>query len=274
MRDRVLLCCLLFFPAMAGAEGRYAEVAGLRIYYEIHGKPSASLPPLLLLHGGTETIETSFAKVLPVFAQQREVIAIEQQGHGHTADLDRPLSYEAMADDTAAVLKQVGFAQVDCFGWSDGGKVGLMFAMRHPELLRRLAVSGSNFRQDGLSPAAVKWLRENPPSKWPPEAQQAYERVAPDPGHWNAFAQKWLDFYLGAPDWSTEQLKSIRAPVLIMVGDRDGVTLEHAQAMRQAISGSRLAVLPGTGHATLLQRPEWVLALLNEFYAAPMPNSQ
>jgi pimeloyl-ACP methyl ester carboxylesterase len=176
-----------------------------------------------------------------------------------------------MADDTAAVLEQAGFKQVDCFGWSDGGKVGLMFAMRHPQMLRKLAVSGANFRQDGLSPEAIKWLRETPAEKWPPESQQAYERVAPDPKHYVAFGHKWLDFFLGAPDWTPEQLHSIRAPVLVMIGDREGVTVEHAQAMRRAIEHSRLAVLPGTGHATLLRRPEWVLAILNDYYAAPMP---
>jgi len=274
MTARKLGLCLLLLPAVAFAEGRYASVEGLKIYYEIHGKPSASLPPLLLLHGGAETIDSSFSKVLPGFAATRLVLAIEQQGHGHTADIDRPFSYERMADDTSAVLKHAGLKQVDCFGWSDGGKVGLMFAMRHPEQLRKLAVSGTNFRQDGLSPAATKWLRETPLSEYPPESQQAYERVAPDPRHWNVFAVKWLEFYLGAPDWTIEQLHSIRAPVLVMIGDREGVTLEHAQALRQAITHSQLAVLPGTGHSTLLQRPEWVLDMLGDFYAAPMPKAQ
>jgi pimeloyl-ACP methyl ester carboxylesterase len=262
---------LLLLPAVSFAGGHYATVEGLKIYYEVDGQPSATLPPLLLLHGGAETIDTSFSKVLPGFAAIRQVIAVEQQGHGHTADIDRPLSYERMADDTAAVLEQAGFKQVDCFGWSDGGKVGLMFAMRHPQMLRKLAVSGANFRQDGLSPEAIKWLRETPAEKWPPESQQAYERVAPDPKHYVAFGHKWLDFFLGAPDWTPEQLHSIRAPVLVMIGDREGVTVEHAQAMRRAIEHSRLAVLPGTGHATLLRRPEWVLAILNDYYAAPMP---
>lgn len=265
---------LLLLPMAALAGGQYTTVDGLKIYYELHGTPSSTLPPLLLLHGGAETIDSSFSKVLPGFAATRLVIAIEQQGHGHTADSDRPFSYERMADDTSAVLEHAGLKLVDGFGWSDGGKVGLMFAMRHPEKLRKLAVSGVNFRQDGLHPEAVKWLKETPPAKWPPESQQAYERVAPDPEHWNAFAVKWVDFFLGAPDWTTDQLSSIRAPVLVMIGDREGVTLEHAQALRQAIAHSQLAVLPATGHSTLQQRPEWVLSLLNDFYAAPLPKAQ
>ena len=100
---------LLLLPAVSFAGGHYATVEGLKIYYEVDGQPSATLPPLLLLHGGAETIDTSFSKVLPGFAAIRQVIAVEQQGHGHTADIDRPLSYERMADDTAAVLEQAGF---------------------------------------------------------------------------------------------------------------------------------------------------------------------
>jgi pimeloyl-ACP methyl ester carboxylesterase len=264
---------LLFLPAVAVAEGHYATVEGLKVYYEIHGTASAT-PPLLLLHGGTETIDTSFSKVLPGFAATRLVIAIEQQGHGHTADIDRPLSYERMADDTAAVLKHAGIERVDCFGWSDGGKVGLMFAMRHPDRLRKLAVSGVNFRQDGLTSEAIQWLEDTTPVNWSPDTQQVYERIAPDPRHWDAFVIKWRQFYLETPDWTPKQLRSVRAPTLVMIGDREGVRLEHAQELRQLIAHSRLAVLPGTGHATLLRRPEWVLAILNDYFDAPMPNGR
>jgi pimeloyl-ACP methyl ester carboxylesterase len=265
---------LVLLPTVAFAQGHYAEVGGLKVYYEIHGKTSASLP-LLLLHGGSETIDTSFSKILPPLASGRLVIAVEQQGHGHTADLDRPLSYERMADDTAAVLAKAGIQQVDCFGWSDGGKVGLMLAMRHPELVRKLMVSGTNFRQDGLTPGAIQYLKDTKPSDadWA-EVRAAYEKVAPDPGHFDVFAMKWRDFFMTAPDWSAAQLGSIRAHVLVMVGDSEGVRLEHAQDLRRAIPHARLAVLPGTGHNTLLRRPEWVVSMLEDFLAAPMPKAQ
>jgi len=268
----LLLLPLCAWPVPASAAGQYADVDGLRIYYEVHGAATAGPPPLLLLHGGSETIDTSFSKILPALASNHLVIAIEQQGHGHTADLDRPFSYERLADDTAAVLEQAGMRQVDCFGWSDGGKVGLMLAMRHPDRVRKLMVSGANFRQDGLQPAAIQWLKKSKASDpdWA-ESRLGYEKVAPDPAHWEVFAMKWRDFYISAPDWSTAQLGSIRAHVLVMIGDNDGVRLEHAQEMRRAIPNARLAVLPGTGHSTLLQRSEWVASMLEDFLAAPMP---
>lgn len=275
MTARRLGLWLLLLPMAAFAGGQYATVDGLRIYYELHGKPSATLPPLLLLHGGSETIDTSFSKILPALASGRLVIAIEQQGHGHTADLDRPFSYERFADDTAGVLKHAGLSQVDCFGWSDGGKIGLMLAMRHPELVRKLMVSGSNFRQDGLHPSAIEYVKasKSTDADWA-ETRKAYEKVAPDPKHWDVFAIKWRDFYMSAPDWSTSQLASIRAHVLVMIGDSEGVLLEHAEEMRRAIPNARLAVLPGTGHFTVVQRPEWVVSILEDFLAAPMPKTQ
>ncbi|HET9472327.1 MAG TPA: alpha/beta hydrolase [Steroidobacteraceae bacterium] len=262
------------WPMLACASGQYASVDGLRIYYEIHGTATEGTLPLLLLHGGGETIETSFNKTLPSLSSRRMVIAIEQQGHGHTADLERPFSYERFADDTAGVLKHAGMQRVDCFGWSDGGKIGLMLAMRHPEMVRKLMVSGSNFRQDGLTDAAIKWLKDTKPGDADlAESRAAYEKVAPDPKHWDVFAMKWTDFYISAPDWTTSQLGAIRAHVLVMIGDNEGVRLEHAQELRRAIPNSRLAVLPGTGHATLLQRPEWVVSILEDFLAAPMPKA-
>ena len=273
-RVQGLLFSLILWPALACAGGQYASVDGLRIYYEMHGTATKGTLPLLLLHGGGETIETRFNKILPSLASRRMVIAIEQQGHGHTADLERPFSYERFADDTAGVLKHAGMQQVDCFGWSDGGKIGLMLAMRHPEMVRKLMVSGSNFRQDGLTDAAIRWLKDSKPADadWA-ESRAAYEKVAPDPRHFDVFAMKWRDFYISAPDWSNSQLGAIRAHVLVMIGDNDGVRLEHAQEMRHAIPHARLAVLPGTGHYTLLSRPEWVVSMLEDFLAAPMPNA-
>ena len=274
-RLHALLFALMLLPVLACAGGRYADVDGLKIYYEIHGSAREGALPLLLLHGGTETIDTSFSRVLPALASGRLVIAIEQQGHGHTADRDGPFSYERMADDTAGVLKQAGMQQVDCFGWSDGGKVGLMLAMRHPERVRKLMVSGSNFRQDGLSPEAIEWLKNSKAgdADWA-ESRAAYVKVAPDPKHWDVFAMKWRDFYISAPDWSTSQLGAIRAHVLVMIGDSEGVRLEHAQELRRAIPNARLAVLPGTGHYTLVRRPEWVVSILEDFLASPMPEGR
>src|SRR4051812_21312162 len=117
---------------------RYADVNGLHIYYEIHGSPSANSPPLVLLHGGGSTIETSFGKILPSLAKTRQVIAFEQQGHGRTADIpDRPFSFEQSADDTAALLRHLKIQKADFFGYSNGGNIALQMGIRHPQLVRK-----------------------------------------------------------------------------------------------------------------------------------------
>src|SRR5262249_45744257 len=122
--------------AQEGPRGRYATVNGLRMYYEIHG----SGRPVVFLHGGATTIDTSFWKILPAMAETRRVIAIEQEAHGHTKDLDRPLKFEQMADDTAALLRYLEIDRADFFGYSMGGIIGLGIAIRHPQLVNRLVV--------------------------------------------------------------------------------------------------------------------------------------
>ena len=130
--------------SQASAAGGYASVNGLNMYYEIHG----SGEPLVILHGGMSTIG-AFYRILPALAKSRQIIAVEQQGHGHTADIDRPFSFEQMADDTAALLPQLGVKKADVFGYSDGGMVALEMAIRHPELIRKLAISSAVYNMDG-----------------------------------------------------------------------------------------------------------------------------
>src|SRR5262245_6839298 len=125
--------------AAARAPGRYASVNGLRMYYEIHGVAN-DRTPLVLLHGGGSTIDTSFGNVLPALARTRRVIAFEQQGHGHTADVDRPFSFEQSAEDTAALLKSLKIERADFFGYSNGGNIALLMGIRHPEMVRKLVV--------------------------------------------------------------------------------------------------------------------------------------
>src|SRR5262245_17830769 len=127
------------------SKSSYASVNGLKLYYEIHG----SGRPLVLLHGGLSTIETSFSKVLPAFAQTRQVIAIEQQAHDHSADIDRPLTDEQMAEDTAALLHQLSIETADFFSYSLGSEIALEIAMRHPELVRKLVLASPAYRRDG-----------------------------------------------------------------------------------------------------------------------------
>lgn len=256
------------WPAADGDKGHYAAVNGLRMYYEIHGPATSGLPTLVLLHGGSSTIDLSFAKVLPLLATNRKVIAIEQQGHGHTADVDRPLSYTQMADDTAALLAQLRVGKVDCLGFSDGGNVALQLAIRHADAVRKLVVAGASVRLDALKPESIGFIKAATAETWPPPVMAAYMRVAPDPKHWGAFITKVKRLWLETPDWPEAQIKSIHTPVLLMYGDHDDIRLEHATLLQSLIPDSQLAVLPGTSHFMMVEQPTWVSTMSLNFLDA------
>src|SRR5919202_3627366 len=136
----------------------YAPVNGLRMYYEIHGTGR----PLVVLHGAFMTIEL-LGKLVPELARSRQVIAVELQGHGHTADIDRPITYENLADDTAALLRHLGIDNADVYGYSLGGGVALQLAIRHPELVRKLVVVSASYTSDGLHPEVLAGIEHIPP---------------------------------------------------------------------------------------------------------------
>lgn len=259
---------LIAGQSLAAGNGSYAAVNGLKMYYETHGTARPGVPALVLLHGGSGTLETSFAKLLPLLAANRRVIAIEQQGHGHTADIDRPLSYPQMADDTAALLASLEIGKVDCLGFSDGGNVALQLALRHPESVRKLIVGGANTRADGMKPESIAFIKAATPESWPPPVKAAYMRVAPDPQHWAPFIQKVKRLWLETPDWPAAQLQSIHTPVLLVYGDHDDVRLEHAVLLQSLIPDSQLAVLPGTSHFTMFEQADAVSGMTITFLDA------
>jgi pimeloyl-ACP methyl ester carboxylesterase len=248
-------------------QGNYFLVNGLKMYYEIHG----SGKPLVLLHGGLMRIETTFGKVLPVFAKSRQVIAIEQQAHGHTADIDRPLTYEQMAEDTVALLKSLKIKSADFFGYSDGGIVALGIAIRNPELVRKLAVAGANYNNEGLYPEILEFMKNVKPEDLGPEMGEAYARVAPHPEDWTKLVRKVMDMSLTWKGWSTEDIRAIKAPVLLMIGDADIVRPEHAVEMFRLIPHCQFAVLPGTDHEKIVERTDWLLSMIPAFLDAPVP---
>ncbi|MGH7792169.1 MAG: alpha/beta fold hydrolase, partial [Thermodesulfobacteriota bacterium] len=164
------------------AKNGYAPVNGLKIYYEIHGAADGKNPPLVLLHGGGSTIETSFGKVLPSLAKTRQVIAFEQQGHGHTADIaDRPFGFEQSADDTVGLLQHLKVEKADFFGFSNGGNIALQIAIRHPRRVRKLVVASAMFKRDGLYPHVWEFMKRASLENMPQALQDAYRRVAPHP---------------------------------------------------------------------------------------------
>jgi pimeloyl-ACP methyl ester carboxylesterase len=250
----------------------YAPVNGLRLYYEIHGATMGDRPPLVLLHGGGSTIETSFGKVLRSFARSRQVIAFEQQGHGHTADIvDRPYSFEQSADDAAALLRYLKVGKADFFGYSNGGNIALQIAIRHPGLVRRLIVASAMFRRDGLYPEFWESMEHATLGSMPGELKEAYLRVSPHPERLPSFHDKSAKRMLEFKDWPPEDLRSIQAPTLVMIGDGDIVRPEHAVEMFRQLPRARLAVLPGTDHVTILQRADWQVSMIEAFLSAPTP---
>jgi pimeloyl-ACP methyl ester carboxylesterase len=239
----------------------YAHVNGLDVYYETHGAGE----PLVLLHGGLHTIELSFAPMLPALAKTRRVVAIELQGHGHTADIDREFTPDHLADDVAGVLDELGIERAAFFGFSLGGIVALRVAMRHPDRAGRMVVAGTHARADGYRPGIFDMTSDLLPGEEDFQAMyDAYVAVAPEPGRFEAFAAK-ASALPQELAWSADDLGAIRSPVLIVVGDRDFVRVDHAAWMQEEIPDARLAVLPATTHMSVTERPDLVLQLVQEF---------
>jgi len=260
----------------ADAHG-YAEVNGLSMYYEIHGQGQ----PLALLHGALSAIGTSFGKLLPGLARRRQVIAVEMQGHGRTADIDRPLRYELLADDIAAFLRQIGVAKADLFGWSLGAGVALQTAMRHPAVVRKLALASVTYQSSGLYPELLAGIQQQKPEDLAATPfYKEYLKIAPHPEDFpRLFArQQQLDSEL--QNWSAEAIRAITAPTLLISGDADIVRPEHTIQLFRLLGGgapgdltgtprSQLAVLPGTTHLTLVQRATWLIQMISQFLDAP-----
>jgi pimeloyl-ACP methyl ester carboxylesterase len=238
-----------------------ASVNGLQLYYEDHG----SGPPLVLLHGGLHTIDLSFGALIPLLAASHRVIAVELQGHGHTADIDRVPTYPDLADDVAALLDHLGIERADVFGFSLGGLVAVELGLRHPTRVGRLVLAATQYRPDGYhdlsDPASVRM----PTSAEFAEMEQAYRRVAPDPDRWEAFAEKLNGIVHTAPGWSADDMRRLAAPVLLVIGDTDFVRIEHAAEMLELIPDAQLAVLPRTRHTELMLRTDVLVPLVEGF---------
>jgi pimeloyl-ACP methyl ester carboxylesterase len=260
-----------FTPCSNAAEGHYAPVNGLKMYYEIHGVSDGRTPPLVLLHGGGSTIETTFGKFLPLLARSRQVIAFEQQGHGRTADVDRPFTFEGSADDAAALLQYLKIERADFFGYSNGGTIALQIAIRHPKLVRKLIVVSGMFRRDGVSPQFWEGMRHAKLADMPAELREAYLEVAPHPEQLQSFHDKSVRRMLDFQDIPTETIHGIEAPTMVMIGDADVVRPEHAVEMFRVLPHAQLAILPATDHMTIVKNAEPEAAMIMAFLDAPMP---
>ena len=253
---------------------------GLELYYEIHGAAPSGHPPLVLLHGGFATIDTDFGQVLPALAQARRVVAVELQAHGRTADVDRPLRFELMADDVAALIDHLGLGQADILGFSLGGGVALQTAIRHPERVRKLVVASAPYRRGGWYPEVLAGMAAmEADAMVGTPMHDAYVATAPKREDWPTLVAK-LRHLLGEDyDWA-DDVAAIAAPTLIIVGDADSVRPEHVVELFRRRGGGvpgdfaglpdfRLAVLPGTAHFGVLARADPLLQVVEPFLDAP-----
>lgn len=256
----------LALAAPVGAVERgYAPVNGLRMYCEIHGNPAKDGVPLVLLHGGGSTIETSFGKLIPLVSRTRRVIAFEQQGHGHTADVDRPFSFGQSAEDAVALLRHLHVAKADFLGYSNGGHIALEIALGHPELVRSLILESVFFSREGTDPQFWQSFDHAKLDDMPLDLRNAYLATAPHPEQLPSFFAKSVQRMREFKGWTPAQLQTIRAPTLLVLGDRDIVRVEHAAQMQHLLPDARLAVLPAADHLAMPDRAADVVRMLDEF---------
>lgn len=271
--------------ATSNPEHGYASVNGLDLYYEVHGAGE----PLVLLPGGFMTVE-AMGEIVPLLAVTRRVIGVEVQGHGHTGDGERELRYEWMADDIAALIGHLGLERADVFGYSLGGGVALQTAIRHPEVVRKLVLTSTAFKRDGLYPeslAGIAAMSVEGFAGTPPH--ETFLKTSPTPEAWPDIIAKMRRLLTQEYDWSAE-VAALKTPTLILVGDADGLRPAHAVEMFELLGGgkgdgdlmglpaSRLAVLPNTTHVGwappfhgIMSRTELLVPMITEFLDAPMP---
>jgi len=256
-------------------ESGHAPVNGINMYYEVHGRRDGV--PLVLLHGGGSTIEVTFSRVLPMFAGSRRVIAVEEQGHGRTTDRDAPVTFESSAEDVAALLRYLKVDKADLFGFSNGASVALQVTIRHPQVVRKLVFASSFTKRDGARPEFWEFMKQADFSNMPQPLKDAFLRVNRDAHQLKTMHDKDAARMQNFKDVPDALVRSVRAPTLIVLGDRDIVTIEHAAELARLIPGARLLVLPGghgdyLGEAVMAQKdsryPELTARLIEEFLDA------
>lgn len=221
----------------------YSEVNGLKMYYEIYGQGK----PLVLIHGGGSTIESNFEKVIPLFAKTRKVIALELQAHGRTSDRDAETSFEQDADDVATLLKNLNIDKTAFLGFSNGGTTTLQIAIRHPEIVDKIILGSALSKRNGVPEQFWAFMKNAQLENMPEQLKEAYNKVSPDPNGLQIMHDRDAKRMVNFKDIPDEKIKNIKAPALLIIGDKDVITPEHAIEMNRLIPNSRLAIIPG-GH--------------------------
>ncbi|MEP6477178.1 MAG: alpha/beta hydrolase [Actinomycetota bacterium] len=243
--------------------GDYVYAGALRTYYEVRGTGE----PVVMLHGGFCTIETWEAQT-PALAERYRVVLPERRAHGRTPDLEGSITFANMAQDTIAFMDAIGLSRAHLVGWSDGGNVGLEVALARPDLVGKLVMMSAAANLDGMTPEMPAELEDLATDTLPPMLRDPYEALSPDgPEHLGIVVGKLKQLWSTEPNHVLQDLEGVSIPTLVMVADDDFVTVEHAAAMQRAIPDAQLAVVPGTDHALLFEKPELVNRLILDFLA-------
>ena len=254
---------------MKTSTGNYASVNGLAMYYEMHGNGF----PLVLIHGGGSTIGTNFGRILPVLAQAHQVIAVEMQAHGHTADIDRPLSFKQDADDVAELLKQLNIAKANVFGFSNGASTTLELAIRHPQLVNKIIVASTMYKKEGAPDWFWEMMAHASFDGMPQAYKDAFLEINPDPDALYAMYKRDVTRMQSFTSIEESAIRAIAAPALIVCGDKDVVSPEHAVEMYRQMQNAQLLIVPG-GHGDYIgELSSWqpgqtefpALALIQQF---------
>ncbi len=221
----------------------YSEVNGLKMYYEIHGQGK----PLVLIHGGGSTIQTNFEKIIPLLAKNRKVVAVELQAHGRTNDRSADLTFEQDADDVSTLLKYLDIDKADFFGFSNGGTTTLQIAIRHPEIVDKMILGSALAKRNGVPDWFWSFMAQAKLENMPAQLKDGYKKVAADTNGLQVMHDRDAKRMVNFKDIPDEKINSIKVPTLVIIGDKDVITPEHALELHRKIANSDLAIIPG-GH--------------------------
>lgn len=282
---RIIITAALFLNCHVGfgqneftPVGKYVTINGMKMYYEVSGEGD----PLIVLHGAYMNIP-SMGSIIPKLAETHKVYAVELQGHGRTTDIDRPITYQNLADDVAAFMNAVGVEKADVFGYSMGAEAGLQLAIHHPEKVNRLIAASVAYDLEGWQPefkAAIPQMTVEMIVNMP--FAEDYRKLAPNPDGFPALVEKLIALEKEPMAWE-EDVKKLKTPILIIAGDADVMTLEHSVSLFRLLGGgimgdmgeplpvSRLAIMPATSHTAVITQPDMLHSFIEPFLKGETP---